>query len=819
VAAGRERIVDSLALTCEFHPRSGSAVDPLVGEVTWAAWEMTAADPARVDDTVLRAVTASFDRIVETGWRPGRSVAISEVDWDPAGPKLGVRLALGCLGEAGCSAPDSAAWAVLVEELLERGPFEGRRVDPSLVLGGAAAGPSGHVALVRQRVWTAGDSHQLVEVVSRFHPTVEPWSAVTRICARSAQAVKVRVSVLATELSPSDRISLEEALVGVAEIRDRNASRADVVFDAGRAEATLLDLRASFASPLLVGELAVSSPSPLPEVFLRSIAAAFTSEADVLRHQGHVVVAANRIVLGGFDIERDPPGWAEAARLGVPLRGGLVGRDLRDVITLTESPIGWPVPTGGPLPGIGSRIASRRSPARTPVAVSASTRLGIDPAGSPIRHPLDRRTRHIAVVGAWGAGKSTAMFNVCLDDLRAGRRFVWVDPHGTTAELLAGWADHLGVETVIVDAADAAGKRIRILDRLDGSLESLERAESQARRLGDAIASSLPSPEWTGPRFFTGWQALCLLAAAHGAELIDVVTWAADPATLKARLDVDHLPALARSTLSGLASTSDGRDVLGWVTSKAHPLVSAAARRLFAAAGGGVELSTAIRSGVPVIANLASLTRGEVSFAGHLLLDTALAATMETPEPDRVLTCYVDEAGRFPAKSLAAAVAEGRKFGLSVCVAVQALSQLPAELTDLVAAADTHILLRSTPDTAARMSPLVGVDPGELVGLPDLHALYCCRGEQPVALRLDRIQTPPAVYLKQPPRRLEPPISARPTRADLVRPARPDPTVIHGPADRAGSEPGFLEIWRARRDHTCPPDTRRDTPLKESTAP
>jgi len=754
--------------TGPFSAPSGSAIDPLVQEVTWLAWHLTAADPARVNDSVLQGINIGFDCVVETAWSPGRSLMISEIEWSPQANSLSARLAVGLLGETGSTLPNARALAARVDELFERGPLAAESIHPSAVVSSAQANEpqnpgwsrDAHAAVLRQRLWRVGDEDDLIEIVSRFAPTIEPWATAARLCARTDHPVRVRATVLATELSPSDRIQLSSALQRVRNLRDRNLNRADVDFDTGRAESTLLDLRASFASPLLICELLICSSAELPETFLRSIAAAFTSESDVLRQQGRVIVAANRLVLGGFEIERDLEAGQQALALGVPLRGGLRGRELRDVITLTESPIGWPIPGQTPLPTIPTLLPSRRALPAPATPTEESTVLGHDPKGNMVHLPLSRRTRHVLVTGAWGSGKSTALHTLALDDLRHGRPFLCIDPHGLLTDLLAGWCSHLGTKPLLLDVRDAATQRIRILDRIDSRHSRYERVQAQARRLGDAISSSLPNPEWTGPRFFMTWHAFCELVAAHGAELIDGVTWAGDPSWLERQIAHPLVSRLARSTLGNLLKTDYGRDVLNWTVSKAHPLVSGTARRIIAPAGKGVDLRRLTNQGRPIIANLNGLAPGEAAFVGHLLLDTILAACFASPKPGTTFTCYVDECHRFPAKGLSTVIAEGRKFGVSLVLSTQALGQLPPEFADLASATDTKIVFRSTPDTASRLSGPLELPTQDLTRLPDLQGIVSQRGEPLTAVTFEPFQAPPVPHTKRAPRRLPPPISA-----------------------------------------------------------
>lgn len=315
-------------------------------------WRMASADPSAIDiHNRLSTPGSAFDELVETVWRPG-SVAVSvELRNEPTdgAPRLSAWLSICSLGPAGSTGEEAAALASVAEAQLRQPGFSFglERVDPRSFLNGMSGV---HTALIRQRMagmeLTDGRS---VDVLSRFNPTCEPWSTVARLLLHRERPTAIRATVLPTKLSPADRLELAEA-TGTAYDWRNSSKRPDDLLVLDRAVQTLHDLLVSFSSPLLVSEIAVIGSDRLPVAFLRSIGSAFTSELDVLRHPGHAIVAGQMRVLGGFDLELDPRGLADALLLGLPLRGGLGERGLQDLVTLTESPIGWPAPVVGPVP-------------------------------------------------------------------------------------------------------------------------------------------------------------------------------------------------------------------------------------------------------------------------------------------------------------------------------------------------------------------------------------------------------------------------------------------------------------------------------------
>jgi hypothetical protein len=794
--------------TLPFTSRTGSAVDPLATEISWRAWRLTAADPARITPEVVQSLAVGFDCLVEAAWQPGRSLVISEVGWAPSPDgrqdgTLAVHLAVGMLGPAGTTSEEVHGITARVHEVLRRHRvLATEAVDPSVVIGACnpvPGGPddAGHMVHIRQRTVTVGDDADLVEVVSRYSPTVEPWSSVATQLADLDREVRVRATVLATELSPSDGMEIERDLARVSAMRARTTDRAEGAFDADRAEATLLDLRASLASPVLAAEIAVWSEQPLAHSAVRSLAAAFTSESDVLRRQGHVIVASNRLLLGGFAIVDAPAGWAEAQHLGIPLRGGLRPRELVDLVTLTESPVGWPLPIAGALPSLSTQvpIARRVAPIYRPGGAEPSTELGTTPGGTTVALPDRLRTRHRLITGTWGAGKSTVMVRQALRDLQQGRPFLFIDPHGGAADELVAEADRIGAPMVVIDATDGATERIQVLP--DGGATGADELDRATRRFSASIASSMKVADWTGPRWFSTFEAILEVVAVHRAELVDGVVWLNEAEHLRDRLADPHLSGFARSTLANLVrSTGDGTDVRGWVSSKLHPVVSGPARRVIAPAGEGVDVAAAVARGIPVVVDLAGLSTTEGNLIGHVALACVLDGAFEAIDPDRpTVTCYLDEAHRFPASGMERAFAEGRKFGIALDIAVQGLGQLPPELADLALAAGTQLAFRATPDTAGRLAPVLGISPADLLSQPDLHATVGVHGHPATAVVVAPPEPRSAERRRSPLRPLDAPLSAR----EATEPRRTRPGSAPASADAKPGGPSFLDEWLAQR--------------------
>ena len=63
--------------------------------------------------------------------------------------------------------------------------------------------------------------------------------------------------------------------------------------------------------------------------------------------------------------------------------------------------------------------------------------LGKTHQGGLLPLSLSERRNHIYITGKSGTGKSSLLFNLALTDLTQGGGFLFIDPHGDTAQKLA----------------------------------------------------------------------------------------------------------------------------------------------------------------------------------------------------------------------------------------------------------------------------------------------------------------------------------------------------------------------------------------------
>lgn len=720
-------------LTRAIAPGEGSAADPRSEEISWVAWRVAGA--AIVDSEAQLEYAASLlTRAAEALWLPGRVVLITDLCWDPVLAALEINLLVGVLGGRHCTHADVDAIvrhfdAVLADQI---SPFAVKPADPGAVLD-AQPDAFEHTALIRQRVLDVdlpvGSATSHVGVLTRFNPVLNSSARVARALVCRSAPTRFRATVMPTELGPDERQAIDRQLRDIARARLLLPEHPEYALTLERADATLQDLKVSFASPLLVAEIALASPEPLPETFIRVVGTAITSEVDVLRRGGFTTVAGQRLMLGGFEVELDAAHHREALAVGLPLFGGVRLRSIRDVVSLTECPVNLPVPVGSEIRGLPTTHvkARARTDVLAPTGESGELLLGHDPDGSAISVPFAHRTTHMLVTGVTGSGKTTLLDGAVHGDIAAGRPFLIVDFHGTWYERVRAACTDAGIEPVCFDIHDPQTARLAPIPAYDDSdPSSLEKVRTAARVLCDAFTSHLPNPEWTGPMFHQRSMALLELQAMYQTELLTVLGWLSDPHVLREAIEHMDLSKVAQGVLRSMSSQTSGDGAAGieWIQSKWSTLAGGPARRLLARPGHGIDIADELFRGRPVLINLAGLSTADSSVMGHVMLQLILDGILaRTPEPGQEIAAYIDEAHRVEPHNLARAWAEGRKFGLALTVATQSPLQFPTSVADLALSSGTVVAFRQAPAAAQLLAPLSGVPTAELIAQPNLHAV------------------------------------------------------------------------------------------------
>jgi len=184
-----------------------------------------------------------------------------------------------------------------------------------------------------------------------------------------------------------------------------------------------------------------------------------------LRRRAHLLASAFGVFTGRNQLHRhrlaNPTRTLAARRLG---RGDLVG--LPELVALAHLPLD----VG--LPGVAR--AGAKAVAPRPEIPSVGKVLGDSEAGGrrPVALAVADARSHLHLLGATGSGKSTLLTNLVLQDVRAGRGVVVIDPKGDLVrDLLDRLPEQAAERLVLIDPDErAAPPSLNMLDGPDPDL-------------------------------------------------------------------------------------------------------------------------------------------------------------------------------------------------------------------------------------------------------------------------------------------------------------------------------------------------------------
>lgn len=369
-----------------------------------------------------------------------------------------------------------------------------------------------------------------------------------------------------------------------------------------------------------------------------------------------------------------------ASWLRVPLGPWLIRLNAAELGQL----LAWPIDAVD-VPGVHLAGLQRPVPASVPAAGSV---IGEGYAnGSPRNAALDHdaRTRHVALVGPTGAGKSNLMLQLALADAAAGHGVLVVDPKRTLAD------------DVLRSLPASQRHRVCVLDPSDA--EHPVGINPLAARRGDREAAVATVFSVMHRVWADSWgirsadllhQGLRSLLVDPDATLIDLLPLFLDP-SFRARIVARQRDPIVRMFWNQFNALSAGEQAqhIGPMANKLRQLFGRPSlRRVFAQSDPPLDLVEHLNSGGIVVASLNAASVGEeaAGLYGSVLLGliwTGMQARAAIPASQRrPWSLHIDELGRLVdlPVPIEAFLATARGFDVSLVLALQHLAQLPPDL-------------------------------------------------------------------------------------------------------------------------------------------
>lgn len=351
-------------------------------------------------------------------------------------------------------------------------------------------------------------------------------------------------------------------------------------------------------------------------------------------------------------------------------------------------------------------------------------------SGEFVTLDVEERRRHLYVVGQTGTGKSTLLLNLIEQDLAAGEGVALLDPHGDLAEVVLTRVPRARTnDLVYVNPAD--------LDRPIGFNPLSQVREDLKPVVADGIVSAFRhvwADSWGHRLDYILTNAVRALLDTPGATLLMLPRLLIDDA-FRGRIVEHHAadPIVRSFWVNEYAryTTSFRTEAIAPIQNKIGKILMVPSlRNMLAQPRSTITLRRLMDEGAIVVCNLSKGSLGEST--AHLLgalLTTSLAqaalSRADHPAPERrVFHLYADEFHAFATDSFALILSEARKYGLTLTLAHQYLSQLPDPLRSAVFGnAGSIVACRCGAEDAAILAAQIGLENSDaLLDLPNFSA-------------------------------------------------------------------------------------------------
>ena len=358
-------------------------------------------------------------------------------------------------------------------------------------------------------------------------------------------------------------------------------------------------------------------------------------------------------------------------------------------------------------------------------------------------YPTPDRARHCYILGATGTGKSTLLLNMILQDIRNGEGVTLIDPHGDLYnQVLESIPAHREKDVVLIDPSDFDHPvGINFLECPDSPFRDVQINFIVNEMI--KIFDRLYDLKITGGPVFEQYMRNALLlimdSCVDGATLLDVPKVFEDD-TLR-----DHFTKHCNNRTvvnfwkkqaeraGGEASLSN---ITPYITSKLNQFTTnSLIGPIIGQKTSTIDFRDIMDKGKIMLVNLSKGLLGEMDtqLLGMLitgkLFSSAMGRIAVPADKRRTMFLYIDEFQNFTTESIIHLLSEARKFGLSLTVANQNLTQLiqaqgkPPILDAVLGNVGTMLFFRMGVVDAVKMETVIRPEmgPDDLQELPDFH--------------------------------------------------------------------------------------------------
>lgn len=303
------------------------------------------------------------------------------------------------------------------------------------------------------------------------------------------------------------------------------------------------------------------------------------------------------------------------------------------------------------------------------------------------------RLRHMYIIGRTGTGKTQLLKSMIIQDMRAGRGLCFMEPHGDGIEELMELVPPERAEDVIFfdpsDKERPIGFNIMEVDKYEEMYQVASSIINLMYKLYDPHRTGM-----VGSRFeHQVRNAMLTVAAVPGSTFIEVNRCLTDSKYVQEILPLVKDPIVRRFWTDQMAQTNDFHksEALDYIASKfGRFITNKMIRNIIGQSKSTLNFREAMDTGKIVFLKLAKGILGEEdsNFLGLILIPKILAAALSRQdmpkEQRRPFNLYVDEFQNFATPDFAQMLSEVRKYGVSLTLANQFISQLDEQVRDSI---------------------------------------------------------------------------------------------------------------------------------------